>query len=146
MRRKLLLMVFMVVLVLSAGGTVIGQPLDCYNYGESIQYGSGWCDLKPPINLAEETCLKLTIGGTATKVLVRLLKGGEDPNSAVGLIGDPITVPSNRIIIVKLKKAYLNVVQVSVHGNPSPFGIDLGINNGPARLDMVEKVDCPAEK
>lgn len=41
--------------------------------GSSSQWGSGWLDLAPPVDFTKGERLKLLIGGTANKILVRLL-------------------------------------------------------------------------
>lgn len=120
----------------------MGQALGC-SYGWSDQWGSGWCDIQPPMNLVDGSCIKLSIGGTANKVLVRVLRDGENPNVAIGLLGDPLSVPKDRKIIIKLGRTYSNVVQISVHGGRKPWNISLGNNNGPAKLDLAESVKCP---
>jgi len=122
---------------------VSAQPLEC-TYSSSDQWGSGWCDLFPPMNLAEGVCLDLKIGGSANMILIRVLREGEDPNQSVGLIGEPIKLPDDREVTVNLRKTYSNVVQISVHGGPNPFRISLGSNNGPAKLQLVEHVNCPS--
>lgn len=141
MKIRILLSVI-IMCVLSITGAAIGQPLDC-SYGASSQGGSGWCKLNAPMNLAEGLCMRLSIGGTADKILVRVLRDGEDPNTAVGLLGDPVSVPKDRKVIVKLGKRYSNVVQISVHGGRKPWNTPLGSQNGPATLDFVERIKCP---
>lgn len=138
----LLLVVFIVVLFIERN--IMGQPLDCL-FGSSSRWGSGWCDFEHPINLTKGTCLRLSIGGTARRVLIRILRAGEDPNEPVGLLQGclPFTVPNNRKIIIKLEKTYSNVVQISVHGGRRAWQCYLGNNNGPAILLMVEQVKCP---
>jgi len=142
MKQKVYLLLVVFIAVLSIEGSVIGQPLDCL-FGSSSRWGSGWCDFEHPINLTEGTCLRLSIGGTANKILVRILRAGEDPNEPIGLLGNPITVPNNRKIIIRLERTYSNVVQISVHGGPQAWHFNLGSNNGPATLLMVEQVECP---
>ena len=75
-------------------------------------------------------------------VLVRILRIGEDPNQAVGLIGNPISMPSDRQIVARIKTTYRNVIQISVHGKESPFGIFLKNQNGPATLEFAEIIEC----
>jgi hypothetical protein len=124
--------------------TVNAQPLDCsYNWSE--RWGSGWCDLKSPIKLAKNTCVSLSIGGSANQILVRVLKNGEDPNQPIGIL-DTKTVPKNRQVTVEFRKEYLNVVQISVHGGRKAWHIALGNQNGPATLQMVKQINCPDTK
>lgn len=138
-RKAFLFIAFMA--AVAAQQTVSAQPLDC-SYGWSDRWGSGWCDLQAPMNLAEGACISLLIGGTANKILVRALRDGEDPNQAVGLLGGPISVPQNRNVVVKLRRTYSNVVQISVHGGRRAWHISLGNNNGPATLQLIEYVSC----
>lgn len=105
--------------------------------GTSDRWGSGWLDLKPPAELAAGSHLRVTVGGTATKVLVRLLRQGESPDSPSGVLG-VFAVPADRIVDVTLKAATANVVQISVHGSPKPWSWDLGSSNGPANLSRIE--------
>ena len=142
MKRKACLLVAFIVTLLSVQQTASAQPLDC-SYGWSDRWGSGWCDLQAPMNLAEGACISLLIGGTANNILVRVLRDGEDPNQAVGLLGGPISVPENRNVIVRLRRTYSNVVQISVHGGRKAWHIPLGNQNGPATLQLVEHVSCP---
>jgi hypothetical protein len=135
-----LLVVF--IAAMAVHGAVSAQPLDC-SYGWSDQWGSGWCDFRAPMNLAQGICMRLLIGGTANQILVRVLRDGEDPNRPVGLLGDPMSVPKDRKVIIKLDRTYSNVVQISVHGGRKAWHISLGGQNGPATLQLVERVSCP---
>jgi hypothetical protein len=82
--------------------------------------------------------LRLKIGGTAKRILVRLLPEGSDPGSPIGIVGGAINVPDNRIVKVRLDYDYRNIKQISVHGHSNPWDIFLGANNGPATLIKVE--------
>ena len=121
----------------------LAQPLDC-TLGSSETDGNGWCDLPSPTTINADVCLNLEIGGTAQKVLVRILRRAEDPNKAVGILGGPIDVPTNRKVVVKLKKDYTNAIQISVHGGRNPWKRQLGDKNGSADLQAVERVNCVA--
>lgn len=55
--------------------------------GASSQWGSGWIDLAPAVDFKKEDRLKLLIGGTANKIIVRLLPKGQSPDSSVGIVG-----------------------------------------------------------
>jgi len=144
MKQKAFLLLAVFIIILSIDGKVIGQPLNCL-LGSSSRWGSGWCEFEPPINLMKGTCLRLAIGGTANKVLIRILRAGEDPNEPIGLLRGciPFTVPNDRKIIISLERTYSNVVQISVHGGRQAWHCNLGSNNGPATLLMVEQVECP---
>jgi len=146
MKQKVFLLLIVFIIILSIDGTVIGQDgqLNC-KYGANSD--SGWCDLNPPINLSQGTCLKLSIGGTAKKVLIRVLEEKNNYSECVGLInncqGSNIhKVPNNRKIIVRLSSNYSNVKQISVHGGPRAWEFELGRNNGPATLREVKIVNC----
>ena len=116
----------------SEGELLAGQT------GFSEQFGSGWLDLAPATNFEKGTVLRLKIGGTAKKILVRLLPNGQFPGSSVGIIGDAVTVPEDRIVEVKLDFSVKEVIQISVHGGPNPWGMHpLGASNGPATLEAV---------
>ncbi len=109
--------------------------------GSSSRWGSGWLDLATVADFAAGDVLRLRIGGTAGKVFVRLLPEGQFPDSSAGIIGGPITVPENRIVEVALDSARENIVQISVHGGPKPWGkFPLGGGNGPATLESATLV------
>jgi hypothetical protein len=105
--------------------------------GASPQWGSGWIDLSST-ELKAGNHLRLTIGGSAEKVLVRILRQGEPPDSASGIL-DQFVVPEDRVIDVKLDQDFSGVRQISVHGGPNPWGqFPLGGGNGPATLMNAE--------
>ncbi len=104
--------------------------------GASPRWGSGWIDLASSINVAAGDRLRLKIGGTAKKVVVRLLPLGGDPNTSFGVVGGVLVVPANRVLEVPIEGARENIVQISVHGRQNPFGkFPLGANNGPASIE-----------
>ena len=110
-------------------------------YGSSPQWGSGWLNLSTPMNFTAGDTLRLKIGGTAKKVLVRLLPEGKFPDSSEGIIGNAISVPENRTIKIALKDNRYNIIQISVHGGPNPWGkFPLGGDNGPATLESVSLI------
>jgi hypothetical protein len=103
--------------------------------------GSGYLDLKSPVNFRSGDELRILVGGTARKVVIRLLAKGGKPESPVGIVGGPLDVPSGRIVRVVLSAARDDVVQISVHGGENPWNqIPLGSGNGPATLLRVERV------
>jgi hypothetical protein len=109
--------------------------------GSSRPWGSGWLDLPNPVDFATGDRLRLSVGGKATKILVRLLPQGGDPNKAIGVLGGVIIVPKSRIVEVTLPEDRKQVVQISVHGGPSPWGTNpLGAGNGPATIISAERV------
>ena len=109
--------------------------------GSSSQWGSGWLDLAPPVDFAKGEHLKLLIGGSADKILVRLLPRGASPDMPVGIIGGAINVPKSRIVEVTIPEDRRQVIQISVHGGPNPWGEHpLGGGNGPATIESAERV------
>ncbi len=106
--------------------------------GSSDRWGSGWLDLTTPTDFLNGDRVRITVGGSATKVLVRLLSKGQSPDTSAGRIGGTITVPEDRIIEVTLKYDRKEIIQVSVHGGPNPWNIPLGGGNGPATLEEAE--------
>ena len=110
--------------------------------GVSSRWGSGWLDLSRMMDFKEEDKLRLQIGGTAEKILVRLLGRGISPDSPSGIVGGAIDVPTNRIVELKLDTDYNNIIQISVHGHSSPWNLyDLGAQNGPATLLKAELLE-----
>jgi hypothetical protein len=111
--------------------------------GSSSRWGSGWIDLATTTDFAKGDRLRLKIGGTAAKILVRLLPKGVSPDSPQGIISGVITVPENRIIEVVLATDRKGIVQISVHGGPNPWGrYPLGGGNGPATIEAAELIRC----
>lgn len=109
--------------------------------GSSSHWGSGWLDLATVTDFAAGDVLRLRIGGTASKVLVRLLPEGKFPDSTVGIVGGAVTVPENRIVEVVLDEDRKGIIQISVHGGPNPWGgFPLGGGNGPATLEAARLV------
>ena len=123
---------------LALAGAVSAQTLAGAT-GSSSQWGSGWLDLAPPVDFAKRQHLKLSIGGTADKILVRLLPKGTSPDTTVGIISGVINVPKSRIVEVTIPEDRKQVVQISVHGGPNPWGkYPLGGGNGPATIEAAE--------
>jgi hypothetical protein len=83
------------------------------------------------------------VGGSARKIMVRLLPKGGDPSQSIGVIPTVFSVPANRAVDVKLPFDAPDTIQVSVHGGPKPWGLyDLGEDNGPATLTGVQRIPC----
>jgi hypothetical protein len=118
----------------AAGETLLGTP------GVSKRWGSGWVDLNKAVDLKKGDRLRLKIGGTAKKILVRLLSDLDRADEPEGIVGDTRSVPANRLVEVVLDADYLSVKQISVHGNPRAWSWSLGGDNGPATLESVERV------
>jgi hypothetical protein len=110
--------------------------------GSAAQYGSGWIQLTTTTNFRQDHRLRLTVGGTAQRIVVRLLAQGEAPDSPSGIVGT-FSVPSTRVVTMTLDGNFQNVAQISVHGGPNPWGMfALGGGNGPATLIKAES-ECP---
>ena len=107
--------------------------------GVSDRWSSGWIDLDTATDFMKGDKLRIKVGGTARKILVRLLAEGQSPDSTSGVISTAISVPQSRTVVVELQKDYPRTVQVSVHGGPNPWGtFPLGQGNGPVSLQTVE--------
>ncbi len=118
----------------SSGGTsrVSGRT------GVSSRWGSAWLDLGTVTEFFRGDRLRLTIGGTAEQVLVRLLPRGSSPDKPVGILPETYSVPPNRILEVLLNSNHSGITQISVHGGPNPWGMyPLGDENGSATLTDV---------
>jgi len=119
--------------------TEAGWELLAGETGHSSRWGSGWQDLPTPTDFGGGDRLRLRIGGTASKILVRLLPRGVSPDSSVGVMGGALSVPDSRVVEIVVDSDRKNVVQISVHGGPNPWGrFRLGPDNGPATLESVE--------
>lgn len=106
--------------------------------GLSETYKSGWLDLETPTTFAKGDKLRISIGGTASKAVVRLLPTGASPGDETGILGI-YKVDKNRIVIT-LGEAHEKITQVSVHGGPNPWGhFDLGGGNAAATIQSVER-------
>jgi len=105
------------------------------------EWGSGALLLSTPTDFPKGTKLRLTIGGSAEKVMVRLLPEGDSPDSTSGIVGSPITVPKDRVVEVTLDTARNRVTQISVHGGPNPWGkFPLPGSNGPATVEAIDVI------
>ena len=109
--------------------------------GNSARWGVGWLDLESFTDFRTGDQLRITVGGTAKKVLVRFLEKGVTPDSPDGIDGGPLLVPANRVLTVTLESNHYRVAQISIHGGPNPWGIfPLGEGNGPATVINIERV------
>jgi hypothetical protein len=102
--------------------------------GVSSRWRSGWLDLDTVTDFQKGDRLEIEIGGTAQRILVRLLPKGESPDESIGIIGGVVEVPVDRRVTVTIPDTWKDVVQISVHGGPNPWNRGLGHNNGPATL------------
>ena len=107
--------------------------------GSDAQRGRGWIDLDRPTDFKQGETLKLKVGLTATRVLVRLLKKYDDPNEPNGIVGGIVEVPKDRTILITLREDHPSTIQISVNGGPNPWKYLLGIDNGPATLESAER-------
>jgi hypothetical protein len=105
--------------------------------GVDKKYASGWLDLSGLTTFHSGSSLRLTIGGTAKKILVRLLPSGKSPDQKVGVLG-VYAVPKDRILTVPIVNTLSDIVQISVHGGPQAWDVRLGPGNGAATLEQVE--------
>ena len=143
MRRNLLILVVRALFILYSLNA-LAQSFDG-SYGASRAWGSGWLDLRQPIELESGKCLRIEIGGTASKVVVRLLRRDDDPSRASGIVGGIHNVPESRKIDVQLLSQFPNIKQISVHGNPNAWHFDLGGKNGPATLISATSISCKSQ-
>ncbi len=109
--------------------------------GSSSRWGSGWIDLEETMDFKKGDKLRLSIGGTARKIKVRLLPRGQSPDSTAGILPGDVAVPPNKIVEVELRSDRPNISQISVHGGSNPWGAyPLGGENGPATLEKAELI------
>jgi len=109
--------------------------------GSSPQWGSAWIDLASPVDLEKGEKLRIKLGGSAEKVLVRLLPKGASPDADTGIVGGPISVAQGRIIEIIVLEPKRQIVQITVHGGPNPWGrYPLGAANGPVTVVWAERV------
>lgn len=112
------------------------------NFGASPEWGSAWIDLSLPTDFRKGDSLRLTLDGSAIRMLVRFLPLGVDPNQAVGILaGKPFEIPENKTVTLTLEEDHQRITQISVHGGPNPWGsFTLGAGNGPVTLRKVERL------
>jgi len=134
--------VYSLACLIATVSTVHAQTSIACQPGMSAQWRSGWCDFPSPVDFKKGERLRLAIGGSATKVIVRLLPKGADPNTPIGVIPAPYTVPQSRFIELVVPNDAATVEQISVHGGPSPWDqYPLGAGNGPATLTGVGRLN-----
>jgi hypothetical protein len=117
------------------------QAMNCNSLpgkvGSSSQWGSGWLDLGTLTDFVKGDLLRLTVGGTARMIRVRLLPQGVDAGQPQGMVEGAMKIPKSRIVEVSLETDHKGIIQISVHGK-TPWGEFLCENNGPATLVSVE--------
>lgn len=91
--------------------------------GSSLQWKSSWIDLDEPHNFKNGETVRISLGGNAKAVIVRLLSIKDDPNSPAGVVGRPVIIDENGVVIVKLDNDYNAIKQISVHGGENPWGV-----------------------
>ncbi len=138
-RNTSIVVVCMFSVVVEAAEVLMGDIED------SPRWGSGALVLDPPRNFSQGEKLELIIGGSAEKIKVRLLPKNKKPDTSAGVLPNFYEVPKdNRTVLIELKEDRLNIVQVSVHGGPKPWGkYSLGGNNGPATIEQVVVIGKP---
>jgi hypothetical protein len=138
MRSRGLILLSSILLVTAAVGILRAQSPGTILRGtfeSSSTWGSGWLNLKPPVDFTKGERLKLTLGGSAAKVVVRLLPQDSQPDTTDGVIPIVMSVPKTRVIEVVIPNNSPQVKQISVHGGSNPWGqFPLGSKNGPATL------------
>jgi hypothetical protein len=108
--------------------------------GKDPRWYSGWIDLASPTSFSKGDQIRLSIGGTATKVAVRFLDDPRKADSAEGVIG-VFPVGGDRVVRITLDVAYKGIQHISVHGGPSPWNLyDLGGGNGAATLNSAQVI------
>jgi len=111
------------------GETIQGET------GASPESNSGWLNLEKMSDFERGGKLLVHVGGTADKVLIRLLKKGENPEHPKGMEGGKHAVPGDRVVEAVLQRDHKDIVQISVYGGPKPWGyFPLGEGNGPATI------------
>ena len=135
---RIFLLIFAVFVTMAGPSLACAQKLQGTT-GKSAQWGSGWLDLASPLSISKGQHLVLSIGGTATKIIVRLLPEGASADTTVGVIPEPVAVPKSRIVDIVVPDDRKQVIQISVHGGPNPWGqFPLGEGNGPATIQSAE--------
>jgi hypothetical protein len=125
------------------GGPLVGRAVGEVLVGvteSSAKWGVGWIELNKDTDFKKGEKLRLKVGGTATKILVRLLSDLSQDDDPVGIEGGVHDVPQDRVVEVVLSADYFGVKEISVHGNPEAWSWSLGKDNGPATLESVERV------
>jgi hypothetical protein len=108
--------------------------------GTSRPYFSGWLDFKAR-DFQNGDRIVVTVGGTATSVLLRLKEENGDANQPDIVVAEKLVVGKDRTVEVTLTSDYKKITQVSAHGGPRPFGIyDLTPSNGYATVTRVDLV------
>jgi hypothetical protein len=141
MIRSVVILIAVAVIVLLIPLNLSAQTAMPCKPGASSEWNSGWCDFSKPVDFKKGELLRLAIGGSATRVLVRLLPKGSDPSTPVGVIPTPFVIPRNRYLEVVLPHDAADITQISVHGGENPWNqYHLGTGNGFATLTSIERM------
>ena len=106
--------------------------------GQAKRWSSDWVDLNKAMDFHNGDSLIVIVGGTADRIVLRLLSEGKDPNSPNGVVGRIHQVNANGEVHDGLSRDFHNVIQISVHGGENPWGVyPLGTGNGAAFIQKV---------
>jgi hypothetical protein len=137
---------FVSVFIVAPSATAENWVLLRGSFGSSSEFKSGWLDLRPPFTFAKGERLRITVGGTASQVVVRLLQEGSSPNDQSGILGKFVVDKKDRVVLIELGDDHPAIKQISVHGGESPWeNWNLGGGNGPATIQLVERASPPTE-
>ncbi len=132
-------LVFIIALTLVSPASA--QPLKG-DIGHSEHWGSGWIDLKTPTDFKRGDKVRLKIGGSAKRIIVRFLPKDEQADDPVGIEGGAVPLErADRTVDITFQEDHLQTKQISVHGGTNPWGLyPLGEDNGPATLLRAERL------
>jgi hypothetical protein len=141
MKKEFIKAVFVFVMALMIVGIVSAEQLTGkIDSGAGSDWQSSWIDLSKMTDFHRGERLKITVQGTAEKVVVRLLPNGKHPSSSEGIVGNVINVPNNKVLEVNIEEERRNIVQISVHGGSYAWHTPLGSNNGSVIISSIERV------
>jgi hypothetical protein len=121
----------------------LAEPLNC-KFGSSAKWGSGSCSLKPAITLNKGQCVRVTVGGTAKQVILRVIRAGENPGKENTFLGEKVTLGPGRMVVVEVPKDLDKVKTINVHGGKRAWSVVFDEGNGPATVEQVEYGTCEA--
>jgi serine/threonine protein kinase len=129
-----------IALTLSRGGDETEWSSFKGTIGADVEIGSGWMDFGNPIQLPKGTKLRLTLGGDAECVAIRLLEASVSPDMNTGVVHEEKGLPSNRVIDFVIGADYENVIQLSVHGRRPWNHCSSVAENGAATITKAEYI------
>lgn len=109
-------------------------------HGVSNRWGSGWINLQQTTDFSKGDRIRLKVGGSATRVLVRFLTDLELADEPLGIDGGVQNVPDSRVVDLTLTTSHPGTRQISVHGGHRAWDWSLGGDNGPATLETAERL------